>query len=206
MDTERLGIDRRQEEIILQTVSEAGLFPEIIYSSRSHGILITEFIEGTPLEKSALQDRSMLTRLVEHLLDIHSIQLDLPAFNYLEHGEDYWQRLVQEELSPSMALTHRHELFVEKASALQESNSLCHHDPIPANVIESSGRIYFLDWEYARSGWPHFDFAALACEWDLDTALLCDIADCDRDAFRDAQFIYSHICELWELLNVSQGS
>ncbi len=205
-NTDALGINREREAIILERVSSAGLFPSIIYSSVENAVLITEFVDGNFWEKSSLVHREKLVQLVDRLKEIHSIQLDLPAFDYQAQGENYWKTLLELDFSPPLALQQRHLLYLDKVDGIESSGELCHHDPIRSNIIESSGRLYFLDWEYAGCGWPSLDFAALSHEWSIDPVMLCKLADCDRETFSDAQFMYSHLCELWELINKLQGS
>ena len=205
-NTDALGINRAHEALILDRVSQAGLFPTIILSSIEKGLLITEFVEGRFWKKSSLVHREKLVRLVDRLKEIHDIQLELPAFDYLAHCENYWNTLLELDFSPTLALKQRHLLYLDMVKNIASSGELCHHDPIRSNIVESSGRLYFLDWEYAGCGWPSFDFAALSHDWSIDPGMLCKLADCDNATFSDAQFMYSHLCELWELINKLQGS
>ena len=204
--SEVLGIERAREEIILRAVSDAGLFPKILSYSLKNQVLITEFIDGKFWDKSSVLQKDRRLQLVEALRNIHTIQLDLPGFNYLEHAEKYWNTLTELKYSPGKALEQRHQHYREKVATLEPTRQLCHHDPIPGNIIASSGQLYFLDWEYSGCGWPVFDFAALAQDWALDSKLLCKTANLDEAAFADAQLLYSHLCELWELVRQYQGS
>ena len=44
---------------------------------------------------------------------------------------------------------------------------LCHHDPVPSNVISANGQLYLLDWEYATRAYLAMDYAVLSVDWGI---------------------------------------
>lgn len=201
-----LGINREQEKMILAAVGQAGFSAPVIYCSVAEGILITDYIDGSHWQKSTLQDTEKRSRLIDALQSIHALSLNIPAFDYRQHAENYWSRLIEYEPAPPVALQQRREMYLHKVENIPTEHFLCHHDPNPSNIIESSGQIYFLDWEYAGSGWPAFDFAALAREWDLDQDILSEISGLEAGQLSDALFMYKYLCELWSKIQFYQGS
>lgn len=198
-----LGIDRKQEKVILDALNQAGLHPEVVYCSLAQELLISEYLEGYHWNITTLEKPDTLTLLIETMKKIHALCIDLPAFDYVQHGENYWNRLAKLGATPSHALCERREFYLEKANNLHESHSLCHHDPNPLNIIEASGKLYFLDWEYAGRGWPAFDFAALSYEWNVEQKVMCKLSGADSNQLYDARFMYTYLCELWSIIHSS---
>jgi len=50
---------------------------------------------------------------------------------------------------------------------------MCHNDLTPPNIRRRDNDLVAIDWEYAATGSPHFDIAALCAGWpDLNAASL----------------------------------
>ena len=85
--------------------------------------------------------------------------------------------------------------------ALQDTcqcQGLCHHDPLPANIIDAGGRLYMIDWEYAGRGCRGFDYAALSAECLLSRQQWQSSGvQCDQGL---AGEVYQYLCLLWQAL------
>jgi len=206
-----LGIDRFAEKKILHEVANAGIAPKILLCDPEQGVLISEFIAAEPCSKEALLDPSFLEKFSDYLNKIHSLKLDLPSRNYGEYIQAYWDNAEQRGLALKDKLYQERENLLGTLAKLNESKNeskispvLCHHDLLPSNVLHlASGRLVFIDWEYAAMGWPAFDWAVVHCEWankGLAKGLVMANAKGDAAEQELALAVYRHICELWAIL------
>ena len=192
-NSEALGINRQHEAIILQAVSEAGIAPAIYHCDPAQGFLVSEYIEG---ERPDYQSPETLPRLQALFDQVHSLRPSLPAFNYVQHAERYWQRL--EQLGGGEHCLPDKSRLLPLLETLQAASGqgLCHHDPVAGNIIEREGRLYLLDWEYAGLGAPDFDRAAIRAEW----AGFC-VPTPQDDIQVAADAVYKGFCQLWQAIN-----
>lgn len=197
-----LGIDREREAVILTAASDAGLTPQVIYCSPEHGLLISEFVAGRHWRGGDLAAGGRREQLRELLEAVHGLAIDLPDFNYVEHVDRYWRQLTAAGRVTDDKAELEHQVMLSKAAQLQSvsvERRLCHHDPLPANVLESRGRLYLLDWEYAGLGNPLFDFAAVSVEWQVSGEEL-GVDEEQQTQHRLAMQVYRYVCALWRLL------
>ncbi len=199
-NSHELGIDRQREKLILEAASTAGLAPQVLDCSVEHGILVTEFIGGPHWQTSELSDPVKLSLLLDNLARVHLLPVTTPRFDYQAHAENYWRLLVEKKIRVTDELCRRREKILLLIDAIPVSNVICHHDPNPKNVIEHSGKLCFLDWEYAAPAWPAFDYAALAREWDIPPEQLVLPDAVDNDEIQQALELYNYLCDLWSLL------
>ncbi len=200
-NSDDLGIDRQREKDILECASAAGLAPEVLYYSIEYGVLITEFIDGQHWQAGELQDPGKLSLLMEGLQHIHTLDVATTPFNYQQHAGNYWQKIIDANISISNELHRRHENILPLLADIPSSNVICHQDPNPKNIIVQSNRLYFLDWEYAAPAWPAFDFAALSREWDIPADKLSIPDDIKPEEIKQATELYIYLCELWSKLH-----
>jgi thiamine kinase-like enzyme len=190
-----LGIDRQREDHVLSVVSAAGIAPQVIYNNPTEGILLSEYIHGEHWQGLSAQRGERLLQLMQH---VHSLETPLPRFNYLQHAESYWQHIIERGELVDDALTAERERMLPVLREFQQQcrcSGLCHHDPLAANIIDSDGRLYLLDWEYAAGGCRTFDYAALAAEWGGKLTL--PVIACDQQPGND---VYQYLCRLWMAL------
>ncbi len=199
-NSQTLGIDRQREKIILEQASAACLAPEVIYCSVEKGVLITEFIDGQHWRPSDLNDSAKLSLLVDGLNNIHSLPVTTADFNYQQHAENYWRELEEKNIVVPDTLHRQRDNIRAMTADIPVSNIICHQDPNPANIIEQSGKLYFLDWEYAAPAWPAFDFAALSVEWSVDANKLSLPPEIDKEEIEMARKLYIYFCDLWSCL------
>lgn len=195
-----LGIDRQRELLILEQASAAGVTPKLHYGSLEHGVVITEFIDGQHWQAPHLTIPDNLCLLMESLTRIHSLDVSTAPFNYKEHVENYWQRLIERNIDIPDALYHRREKILPRLADIPRTNVICHHDPNPMNIIVKTDRIYFLDWEYAALAWQAFDFAAVSIEWDISIDKLPVPSEISTEEIELALDLYLFLCELWSCL------
>lgn len=193
-----LGIDRHREKTILQQASEIGLAPAVLFCSPEHGVLLTEFIDGQHWSASDLHDADKLSLLTAAINQVHNIKIETEKFNYQQHEENYWQQL-QSKTVPE-ELYKRRDRILSYIEEIPVTDTICHHDLNPGNILVRSDRIYFIDWEYAAPAWPAFDFAALSVEWAVPVEQLILPGHLDISEVLQASEFYIYLCDLWSAL------
>ena len=154
-----LGIHRDQEYLIWQSLADIGIAPELLYTDRQQDYVIYPFIEGRIWSSADLLKPDQLRRLTATISTYQAIRPEIPARNYIDYLEHYWQQL---ESVPAITpeLEAQWHQFLPELRAFQESGwtpVLSHHDLIPENIIDDGKRLYIVDWEYAAMGHPDLD-------------------------------------------------
>ncbi len=187
-----LGINRAHEAVILQQVSAAGIAPDVYYCNQEQGVLVTEYLEGKHWTTADFQNPDNQPKLFRLLDKIHAQSVELPEFDYYRHAEHYWQTLSRSADSVPEELRQLREKMLPELRRFQgqaDKRVLCHHDIVPANIIESDGALKLLDWEYAGNGLADFDWAVIAAEGGVPQSR----------RYRDglAMQVYQYIYRLW---------
>lgn len=195
----RLGINRQQEATILQHASQAGIAPEVLYCSPEQGLLISRYLEGHHWHSSELSDETRQSSLVELLQRCHALEVDIPEFNYFQYLHSYWERLQASDLNIPDKLHRDRESITHWLKDFSADRKICHHDPVPQNILVCNDTLYLLDWEYAGLGWPEFDYAALVLEWNLPGNRQT-LSNHMSENIQQLQSLYMHLCDLWTLL------
>jgi thiamine kinase len=193
------GVDRASEIRIWDAASRAGLAPKVLHADKQTGVLITEFLDGSSWGKPDV-DVKLTNRLIGVLEAVHNLTVDAPLIDYAVHIEKFWRHIESRPCRPDVLLVQQRQPMQALVRILQKTPGrigLCHHDPAPANVIDSEDRLYLLDWEYATRGPVIMDFAALCVEWNIDAAEISERVDLDSELLDSAQKIYRYICSLW---------
>ncbi len=168
-DGESLGIDRQREQQILDLIQGKAFAPVVFHCDATKRVLVTEYIEGYQWQPDELADPLKADSLVDLITQIHNVKQGVPLFDYEAHLRSYWQRLLESDQPfPMSAL----KLYKNIEAGLPEFQGaikdpvLCHHDLIPANIIEQGeGQLVVLDWEYAGGGSALVDAMGVARYW-----------------------------------------
>ena len=156
-NSSNLGINRQNESLILQSLDQKNIIPNLVYMDLTYEFIIYEYIEGIELDirKTDSEDRKKLSSLIESYQDI---QIDLPKFNYFSHVSLYWQKIKEIKQIGNLR-ENKMEAFLAKLSNFQESNwpaLLTHHD-LETNILVTDSGYKIIDWEYAGNGFHDFD-------------------------------------------------
>lgn len=165
-----LGIQRNQEKRILETVAAAGLTRGALYWSADYRFTVFRHIDARTWSAKDLQNPHQRHRLLDMLARVHQLRPETPTRRYQDYLNHYWQQLkAAGVIDPELA--GEWEAFWPRLVAFDRSGwepVLTHHDLIPENILETDGRLYLIDWEYAAVGHPDID------RWCLDPALVHD--------------------------------
>ena len=158
-NADRLGINRKQEYLIWQSLAGTNIAPELLYANRQQDYVIYPYIEGRIWSAEDLLNPDQLNRLTETLQTYQSIRPEIPARNYIDYLDHYWRQL--ESMSViTPELYHQWHQFLPELRVFQHSGwtpVLSHHDLIPENIIDDGQQLYIVDWEYAAMGHPDLD-------------------------------------------------
>jgi thiamine kinase len=157
-------LDRSCELAILETAAEAGIAPAVLYADSDAGILVTEYLHGTPWQASDLESSENIEALAELLRFVHELPLcrsrvDLPAI-----AEEYAEQLHKYHGLHAVALNC---VRIISETPVHENVACCHNDIVAANIVDS-GALKLVDWEYARDNDPMFDLASAIGFHDFD--------------------------------------
>lgn len=187
-DTYLLGISREVEHAATVAAAGVGVGPEVVAFIRSHGYLVTRFIEGGPVSDAAVHQAETIRRVADSIRRIHDGPAIPGLFIPLRIVEAY-RALAAARGVPipaayglARAIGRRIELaFLSDPIELRP----CHNDLLNGNFIDDGTRIRILDWEYAGMGDPFFDLGNFSVNHGLSSdedAIL--LAAYDREEVR----------------------
>jgi thiamine kinase-like enzyme len=173
---EFLGLRYDDEVTIMSLASNYDLTPKVLECANREDYLITEFVEGSLLQKSQLSQPVYLRKVVDLLKSIHNLpyrgnrqstQFSL-ARNYLRGAEE-------------LGLRYPSELneFIEKMNSIEKERQkdpgymkhYCHNDAFAHNMIlRPDGNVTILDWELSGLGDIWFDLATVSFSCGFDRA------------------------------------
>ncbi len=149
-------LDRRAEVDVLRRAAQAGVGPEVVaFEARAPAVLLLRYVPGRAWRRADLDDRRRLVQLAGLLRRVHAIAMPGPPLDLARAARVYAARADQPGASHVAAEVAR---LLRRLPPPQAT--LCHHDPITANVIGLS-EPRLVDWEYAGAGAPWFDLAVV---------------------------------------------
>ncbi len=162
---------REFELDILHQASSYGISPKPIYADVKTGVLLYNFVEGSPLTQQQLSETSIQQQLQ---------QLTQTIASFVNPTAPQQPLLTEQILDPQLPQFHRLYEIQQSLQALMkqlkqfsDENCLCHNDLSPANLlITKHAKLIALDWEYAANNHPLLDFAFFANNFALDDAWL----------------------------------
>lgn len=166
----RLGIDREQEAAILEAVASTGLTRGACYWSPERRFTVFPYLQARTWTEADFRDPHQRRRLMECLGAVRALAPGTPRRSYTDYLDHYWRQLWSAGVADA-GLAARWWAFRAELVRFDRGDwhpVLTHHDLIPENVLETGGRIYLIDWEYAAVGHPDVD------RWCIDPALVHD--------------------------------
>jgi len=207
---ERLGIDRRVEQRVLELADRIGLGAPVLHCDPARGILVTAYLESRPLRVEGVGADHAIDRLAAALHLLHGQELDVPVLNIADRVRAYARDLQANE--PQAWPRARRWLaaarqVLEQYRFARWRTALCHNDLLAQNVLEVDGAVRFIDWEYAARGDAFFDLATIAedrgfAALDRSRLLLAygEIGDAALERLYRARVLYRLLGVLWHLV------
>jgi thiamine kinase-like enzyme len=185
-DTGLLGIRRDAEHAATIAAASVAVGPEVVAFIPPDGLLVTRFIDGSPVAVDGMRTATMLGRIADSLRRVHDGPAIPGRFEPLRVVTAYHDLAVTRGVPMPGAYREAIEIGHRIDSALRGAPialTPCHNDLLNANFIDDGQRIRIVDWEYAAMGDPFFDLGNLSVNHDLtgsDDAVLLAAYDGHR--------------------------
>jgi thiamine kinase len=199
-DSTLAGINRNIEIDIWKAASQQGIAPPLLFADENNRFLVSTYIDNS-LPSQPPFDEAFTRHAFELLNRCHKLDVDAPAIDYISHVEHYWQIIENKGQLSNQALRDQRGPMQSMLESLIASNSptgLCHHDPVVANFVGNTDRLYLIDWEYAARGVLVMDYATLGIEWGLDNKMVLAQTGLEPAMLTRAEAVYRYLCELWQ--------
>jgi thiamine kinase-like enzyme len=168
-DTQLLGIQRPAEREAAARAASVGTGPEVVAFLADDGVLVTRFVEGSPVPPEQLRTREGLARVVAALKPFHGGPPIASSFDSFRVVETYATTAAEHGVPAPATYTSAKELADAVELALGDRRLIpCHNDLLNANFILDGERLWIVDWEYAGMGDPFFDLGNFAVNQRLD--------------------------------------
>jgi len=169
------GIVQASVQNAMRIATELGVTARVRYAEP--GLTVSDFIEGRCLRPEDIHDRDTLSKLIECVRRLHAgseaVRGPLIYFWPFQVARHYAtfcrerQSRLDGELDELSACATRLESLVAPFIPV-----LTHNDLAPQNaMIDTSGRVFLVDWDYGAYGHPMFDLAAITGNADGDESL-----------------------------------
>ena len=194
------GESRNHEVKIWQAASRAGIAPPLLFSDEQAGFLVNSYIDSD-LPANRVENVDLANQALDLLISSHQLQIKTPAIDYAKHIARYWSVIESNNTPINPTLTTQRvpmQLVLKTLLNSAPATDLCHHDPVVANFVGNSERLYLIDWEYAANGLQVMDYAAFGIEWGLDDEIIVKRSGVDAQILVLAKTLYLYICSLWE--------
>lgn len=202
------GIRQDCVHTAMQAATDIGVTPALRHASGN--ITISDYFDGRPLRPDDLRDADILAAVVRRIRELHAgadrIRGMLPYFWPFQVVRNYARYCHQHghSLGDECDVLARHATELERR-VTPFVPALTHNDLVPQNMmIDGSGNVLLVDWDYGAYGHPLFDLAAIAANTDndeeLDAQLLELYAGSPGTALWQQFRIFKLIVNLRELL------
>ena len=162
-------IDRDNEQAATRAAAKLGISPDVMAVVEPEKAVVIPFIEGEVMSQGAIAGNDeKITDIVKSLKQVHSqakFKRTTYVFDmirsYTKMAEECkaffphdfkWMRNIMEQIEKAM------ERDIPPLAA-------CHNDVLSENfIVDPSGKMWLLDWEYSGMNDPYFDLGDLAVE------------------------------------------
>lgn len=158
-----LHTDRINELSILNKVSKINLAPNIYYFSNKSGNMITSWIDGSIPSLDDFNSSNFLNMLSNSLKSLHNLKCEkqFNPFNDIRKRIEICKDL-NLPLPKSINILLEFLTYIEYKLNKSPLIGLCHNDLNASNIILTSNKLYFVDYEYSSMGDIFFDLATIS--------------------------------------------
>ena len=158
-----LHTDRINELSILNKVSKINLAPNIYYFSNKSGNMITSWIDGSMPSLDDFNSSNFLNMLSNSLKRLHNLKCEkqFNPFNDIRKRIEICKDL-NLPLPKSINILLEFLTYIEYKLNKSPLIGLCHNDLNASNIILTSNKLYFVDYEYSSMGDIFFDLATIS--------------------------------------------
>ena len=200
------------EYAALQRAADAGLAPALRFADAELGTIVCDYL---PPDAQPDHTPGALAALLRNIHALEPVPHTLSLEQRIRH---YQSRLAQDPgMNPPAGALRDADAAVEAARTLEALGHrpvLCHNDLLPPNCLQSGGKLWAIDWEYAAMGDRWFDLA-VTCQGHgfgpddrqalVETYLGRPATGDERESLQLARTIYRHLERLWYACNLADG-
>ncbi|AJQ93700.1 putative choline kinase involved in LPS biosynthesis [Gynuella sunshinyii YC6258] len=161
------GVDRKQEDQVLQLIAGHDWAPDVIRNDIDLGYCLMRY-HGMPV-----MDVLITAPVVLQALRALQQTASGPWFDYTHLFAGYRHRLQQQP----QALVELEQLQ-KHLQALPDDRCLIHQDLHPGNVLVADGRMVIIDWEYSGIGNAWLELANVQHHWNFSMSQLQQLPVC----------------------------
>jgi thiamine kinase-like enzyme len=182
-DAGLLGIDRDAENHNTIVAAETGVGPRVVEYRPDLGMLVIQFLEGTPLVNDSFDDAGVLTRSAQACRRLHAGARFTGDFDMFERQAGYLA-IVRERgfVLPATYDDHAEAWdSVRRALAADPRPTVpCNNDLLAANFIDDGELVWLIDYEYSGNNDACFELG--------NTSTECEFSPEQTDAYTEAYF------------------
>jgi thiamine kinase-like enzyme len=162
-------VDRATEEHNARIMADAGVNAKVLYFDATDGTMLSEFIEGQPMnEESFRRDPESPARVASALREIHRLGPVFKSRFDVFAMIDVYLGILRKLGAPLPEHYHEAEQGARAVRRALDASpkplSPCHNDPWPGNLLDAGGRLYIIDWEFSGMNDPMWDLGDLSVE------------------------------------------
>ncbi len=153
------GVNRVVEAKLLQKVCQLGLAPAVVVHDLVAGYLVSHWVDEVVWTAEDFNNPQLLKRLAVKLQRLHQVVYNDPSTRLDCRIEHYLEAFdgISEDIEVAIRKT------IDRLSLYgfwQQQNKLVHFDLNPGNIIGHDDPM-IIDWEFAGSGHPLFDWLVI---------------------------------------------
>lgn len=199
----KLKLDRCAELEVLETVSAAGIGPDLIWADPAAGLLVTGYIPEPVWTEKNVHDPARLQNLAVTLQRLHDLPAAGPGFDPARAARTYATTIGG---AGALRLAEKTAVLCRQLLTPGHRRAVCHNDLVYMNIV-GSHPVRLIDWEYAAAGDPLFDLAVVVRHHRLTARIAGDFLRAymgPPDAETSERFdafcqLYDLLAELWYL-------
>jgi aminoglycoside phosphotransferase (APT) family kinase protein len=170
-----------QQLRILRRAADAGVAPPIVHVDEAARAVVSVRVQGVPIAAvtpDPAQRGAVLASVVDRLRALHALDPSgIAERDPLPYTHAAWAAGKVRPGFPPWAVDLAPMLDAIAATlAGDRRRVVSHNDVNPVNVMWDGARAWFVDWEVAGLGHPHYDLATLALFLRMDDDAALDLA------------------------------
>jgi aminoglycoside phosphotransferase (APT) family kinase protein len=150
--------DQTHHFACMKLAAEAGIAPQVWYTSTEDRVSITDFLKSRPFPRT-----EALARLPVSLRTLHA----LPPFSKPKNTvsvDGFIRRFQDAKILPESETAELFERYAPVPGVYPRDSDMvsCHNDLKPENILFDGDRVWLVDWEAAFLNDRYFDLAVVA--------------------------------------------
>lgn len=205
-EASRLGADWESEWRLLDLASRAGCAPVPWLAVPTEGLLVTEFLAGSPPHADTVATPAGLERIGRLLQGVHALEpvAEIRRLDFATQAQRLELRRPPDGRAERRLQARAQRIFAQ-LSAGRGRAAPCHNDVHRANLLDDGRALRLVDWEYGGVGDPIYDLAGFASHHALgpdQVGLLLEAYGCrdPRVRLAAACWAYDYVQWLWHRL------